>query len=152
VSGVLNPTKKFNPDILADSDMAGPLVFCLILGFFLLLTGKVHFGYIYGFGGLGCLAMYAIINLMAENQSVDISRTFSVLGYCLLPIVVLSAVAIFVSLKNSFGVISGIVTALWCAQSATRFFEAALQMRQQRYLIAYPSFLLYAVFVLFVIF
>ncbi len=31
-----------------DADLAGPLVFCLLLGTCLLLTGKVHFGYIYG--------------------------------------------------------------------------------------------------------
>ena len=41
---------------------------------------------------------------------------------------------------------------LWCAQSATRFFEGALHMRQQRYLIAYPALLLYTVFALITIF
>jgi len=51
---------------MADADMAGPLMFALILGFALLCAGKLHFGYIYGFGGLGCISMYLLVNLMAE--------------------------------------------------------------------------------------
>jgi hypothetical protein len=46
---VLNPLAKSNDDgIMEDTDLAGPLCFCLLLGLALLLTGKVHFGYIYG--------------------------------------------------------------------------------------------------------
>jgi hypothetical protein len=41
---------------------------------------------------------------------------------------------------------------LWCAQSSTRFFEAAMHMQGQRWLIAYPSFLIYACFALITIF
>merc|ERR1712137_1357094 len=40
------------------ADLAGPLVFGFTLGLFLLLGGKVHFGYIYGMGVIGCLSMY----------------------------------------------------------------------------------------------
>lgn len=50
---------------MADADMAGPLVFALILGFALLMAGKLHFGYIYGFGMVGSLAVYLLVNLMA---------------------------------------------------------------------------------------
>ena len=46
----------------------------------------------------------------------------------------------------------GISAVLWCTQSATRFFEGALHMREQRYLIAFPTFLLYACFALMTIF
>jgi hypothetical protein len=66
-------------------------------------TGKVHFGYIYGFGAMGCIAMYTVLNLMAESHFMDMSRTFSVLGYCLLPIVLLSAIAVFFNLQGLFG-------------------------------------------------
>ena len=31
-----------------DSDLAGPLCFCLAFGSFLMLSGKLHFNYIYG--------------------------------------------------------------------------------------------------------
>ena len=66
--GVLNVTKKIDESTMADTDMAGPLFFALILGVCLLLTGKVHFGYIYGFGMLGCVAVYLIVNLMSGER------------------------------------------------------------------------------------
>jgi len=46
----------------------------------------------------------------------------------------------------------GVAAVLWCTQSATRFFEGALNMRQQRYLIAYPALLLYTVFAFLAVF
>ena len=52
-------------------------------------SGKVHFGYIYGVAMLGCLSVYVIMNLMS-NKGVDVYKTASVLGYCLLPMVLLS--------------------------------------------------------------
>lgn len=59
-----------DPALMADADMAGPLLFALILGFALLMVGKLHFGYIYGFGMLGCLAIYLLVNLMAGASQV----------------------------------------------------------------------------------
>ena len=43
----------------------GPLVFCLAFGWMLLLTGKLHFNYIYGIGALGCVANYGLLTLMS---------------------------------------------------------------------------------------
>jgi hypothetical protein len=39
------------------ADLAGPLVFALGLGFALMMTGKVHFGFIYGTVIMGCSIM-----------------------------------------------------------------------------------------------
>lgn len=50
------------------------------------------------------------------------------------------------------GLICALLTISWCTFSATRTFEAALEMREQRYLIAYPVFLLYACFALITVF
>ncbi|KAJ3100931.1 pre-mRNA-splicing factor cwc22 [Phlyctochytrium planicorne] len=86
---VLNPLKPLDKNIMDDTDLAGPLIFCFLFGGFLLFSGKVHFGYIYGIAMLGWFSMYAILNLMNE-QGVDGYRTASVLGYCLLPMVLLS--------------------------------------------------------------
>ena len=61
-------------------------------------AGKVHFGYIYGIGVVGCLAMYVLLNLMSHS-SVSITCTVSVLGYCLLPMVLLSFLAVILSLQ-----------------------------------------------------
>jgi hypothetical protein len=52
---VLNPlASATSADVIADQDLAGPLVFCLLFGAALLLHGKVHFGYIYGIGAGVC--------------------------------------------------------------------------------------------------
>ena len=62
-------------------------------------SGKVHgFGYIYGVGVLGCLAMYSILNLMSMT-GVSVSCVVSVLGYCLLPMVMLSSLSTLFSLQ-----------------------------------------------------
>jgi hypothetical protein len=164
--------------------MAGPIVFCLVLGFCLLLVscccasacsirmypipslslctrllicflqaGKVHFGYIYGFGAFGCVGIHTIVNLMASpSHSLDVSRVFSVLGYGLLPIVSLAALAVFVDLRSIFGAALGVACIFFCTYSGTRFFVAAAQMDAQRWLIAYPTFLFYACFALMTIF
>lgn len=153
VMAVLNPARRVDEDIMVDSDMAGPIVFLVVLGFCLLLAGKIHFGYIYGFGAFGNVAMYTIMNLMAHaGHSLDMARTFSVLGYALLPIVGLAVVAVFVSLRNVVGAVLGLLCITWCTACATKFFEAALTMKAQRWLIAYPVFLFYACFVLITIF
>lgn len=134
-----------------DSDLAGPLVFCLLLGTCLLLTGKVHFGYIYGFGVVGCLLMYVILNLMSD-EAISVDRTMSILGYSLLPIVLLAVFNIFIDLRGSIGLLLSLVVIVWCTLNATRLFEKALSMTEQRYLVAYPVTMLYACFALLTIF
>ena len=49
-----------------------------------------------------------------------------------------------------FGI--ALVCILWSTITATRFFEKALQLKEQRYLIAYPTGLVYCVFVLITVF
>lgn len=63
---VLMPMRSMDEHIMDDADLAGPLFFLLCFGIFLLMTGKVHFGYIYGFGVSGCLAMYLVLNLLVS--------------------------------------------------------------------------------------
>ena len=66
---VLQPFKQLDEDLMADADLAGPLVFCLCLGSTLLLSGKVHFGAIYGYGGSSCVSVYILLNLLAPQAS-----------------------------------------------------------------------------------
>ncbi|XP_053107457.1 protein YIPF7 isoform X2 [Hemicordylus capensis] len=94
---VLNPTKPADGSIMNETDLTGPLVFCLALGATLLLAGKVHFGYVYGMSAIGCIAIHALLNLMSITN-VSYGCVASVLGYCLLPMVILSSYAVFFSL------------------------------------------------------
>lgn len=41
---VLNPMKDPGHEAVSDSDLAGPLVFCMAFGATLLLAGKIQFG------------------------------------------------------------------------------------------------------------
>ena len=151
---VVNPLRATDANILQDSDLAGPLVFCLALGVFLLLSGKVSFGYIYGIGLLGCLSMYALLNLMAPPEvPLSVACTVSVLGYCLLPMVLLSGVSVLISLKSGFiGTVLVTLTVSWCSLSASKLFVTALQMHNQQPLVLYPCVLVYGVFALITVF
>jgi hypothetical protein len=151
---VVNPLRSTDANILQDSDLAGPLVFCLAFGVFLLLSGKVSFGYIYGIGLLGCLSMYSLLNLMAPPEvPLSVACTVSVLGYCLLPMVLLSGVSVLISLKSGIiGTVLVTLTVSWCSLSASKLFVTALQMHNQQALVLYPCVLVYGVFALITVF
>lgn len=149
---VLNPWQTFNPSIMDDTDLAGPLVFCLAFGGLLLLSGKVHgFGYIYGVGVMGCLALYAVLNLMAVT-GVTLTCVVSVLGYCLLPMVLLAAAAVLFTLQGTLGTVLTVLVILWCSISASKLFVTVLAMDSQQPLVGYPCALLYGVFALLTVF
>eukprot|EP00979_Chaetoceros_neogracilis_P018247 scaffold10559_cov267-Chaetoceros_neogracile.AAC.5 len=119
--------------IMEDNDLAGPLAFGLLLAVELLLSGKIHFGYIYGFGLFGCIAMTLMLNLMSPTGSMSIWTVVSILGYCLLPVNMLAAVNVFYRIKymNSVGVILAALTIGWCTISSTRLVERGFGMRDQ---------------------
>jgi hypothetical protein len=148
---VLNPLRNTEASILQDTDLAGPVVFCVLFGFFLLLAGKVSFGYIYGIGVIGCVGMYFLLNMMSQ-AGVSLGVTVSVLGYCLLPMVGLAGVNILLSLQDLLGTILTVLTVIWCSLSASKLFVTALNMQQQQPLVAYPCALVYGVFALLAVF
>ncbi|KAK3874760.1 hypothetical protein Pmani_022168 [Petrolisthes manimaculis] len=148
---VLNPLRRTDPTILNDTDLAGPLVFCLLFGSFLLFSGKAQFGYIYGIGLLGCASMYGLLNAMSLS-GVSLGVVVSVLGYCLLPMVALAGVNILLSLQGVMGMVLTAAAILWCSVSASKLFVTGLTMDHQQPLVAYPCALLYAVFALITIF
>ncbi|RKP39061.1 hypothetical protein BJ085DRAFT_21079, partial [Dimargaris cristalligena] len=148
---VLNPARAVPKDLMDDADMSGPLIFCLLFGTFLLFSGKVHFGYIYGVGLLGCLSVYFLLNLMSET-GLDGYRTTSVLGYSLLPMVLLSSISLLLKLSSSIGYIFSCLAVLWCTYSASTVFVTVLSMSNQRLLVAYPVGLFYTCFALMTVF
>lgn len=71
----------------------------------------MHFGYIYGFFVVGCLLIYTIMNFLSQvcsliclllnytnmqEKNLEMYSTVSILGYGLLPIVTMSALAVVV--------------------------------------------------------
>ncbi|EMP40909.1 Protein YIPF5, partial [Chelonia mydas] len=95
---VLHPLKVADGSIMNETDLAGPMVFCLAFGATLLLVGKIQFGYVYGISAIGCLGMFCPLNLMSMT-GVSFGCVASVLGYCLLPMILLSSFAVIFSLQ-----------------------------------------------------
>ncbi|KAH8287103.1 hypothetical protein KR054_002662 [Drosophila jambulina] len=150
---VLNPLGATDrQQILQDTDMAGPLVFCLTLGGFLLLRGKVTFSSIYLMGVLGCIFFHCLLSLMVIRTQVTFLAVASVLGYCLLPMVVLSGLNVFITIRGTLGLIATGASIFWCSNSASKMFATAFAMNQQRLLIAYPCAVLYGGFALITIY
>jgi len=145
--------------ILNDMDLTGPLLFCLALGFVLLLRGKIHFGYIYGVGTIGCLAMYFLLNLMCPPQKhIEIQHTVSVLGYGLLPMVFLAIISALLPLwldvrvMGTVGSVISLLVVIWSTWSAASMFVGHLSMHNQKALVAYPVLLVYVTFAFLTVF
>ncbi|PVF94992.1 Yip1 domain-containing protein [Serendipita vermifera] len=148
---VLNPLKKVDEHIMDDADMAGPIVILLSFATVLLLSGKAQFGVIYGFGLVGSMSIYFLLNAMSEH-AIDAYRVASVLGYCLLPMVGVGAMSVGVRLDRGLGYFLSLFSILWCTYAASGIFVSVLRMSDQRLLIAYPIGLLYGCFALLSVF
>ncbi|XP_075712651.1 protein YIPF5 [Rhinoderma darwinii] len=148
---VLHPLKVADGSIMNETDLTGPMVFCLAFGAMLLLAGKIQFGYVYGISAIGCLGMFCLLNLMSMT-GVSFGCVSSVLGYCLLPMIILSGFAVVFSLQGIVGILLTALIIGWCSFSASKIFISALAMEGQQLLVAYPCALLYGVFALISVF
>lgn len=140
--------------LLRDTDIAGPIAFCLALAVCLFLSGnKAHFGYVYGLSVMSVILMYFLLALMSRTEGVfTILSVASVLGYCMLPMVVLAGLGIFLTLDGTVGLSVSGIAVIWSALSASRLFVTMSGDAEQRPLIAYPCALVNGVFALLVLF
>ncbi|CAL8581235.1 hypothetical protein XPA_006936 [Xanthoria parietina] len=172
---VLNPLAPISQHIMDDSDLAGPILFFLLFGTFLLFSGKVHFGYIYGLALVGSLSLHTIFSLMSPppdhespphshppasshhghshpndlgnlNSTLTFPRSASVLGYCLLPLVLTSLVGVVAPMDTLGGYVGSTLAIVWCTYSSSGMFCAVGRMRSMRGLVAYPLGLFYTGF------
>ncbi|MCJ1466745.1 hypothetical protein MMC07_005365 [Pseudocyphellaria aurata] len=173
---VLNPLARVDQHLMDDSDLAGPVLFFVLFGTFLLFSGKVHFGYIYGLALIGSLSLHTIFSLMSPPpleqdggghphdhhhqmgsssslaSSLTYPRSASVLGYCLLPLVVVSLVGVVVPMDSAGGYVMSCLAIVWCTYSSSGMFCAVGRMRSMRGLVAYPLGLFYVGFGIMAIF
>lgn len=150
---VLNPFTRYESTFADEADMTGPVAMALLLGFLLLLQSKVQFGVIYGQATVGCISLYVVFNLMSP-RGIDLYRLTSILGYSLLPMVILSFFAVFLPIKKVklLGVVLGGGCIAWSTSTATKIFVATLSMHDQSWLVAYPLALLYLSFAFITVF
>ncbi|OJD12045.1 hypothetical protein AJ78_07301 [Emergomyces pasteurianus Ep9510] len=64
---VLNPFARIDQHLMDDSDLYGALLYIILYGTFLLLSGKVFYGYIYGVAVFGTFALHFILSLMSPS-------------------------------------------------------------------------------------
>ncbi|KAI9673491.1 MAG: hypothetical protein M1817_002954 [Caeruleum heppii] len=164
---VLNPLARVDQHIMDDSDLAGPILFFLLFGTFLLFSGKVHFGYIYGLALLGSTSLHLILSLMSPplsardhhpdhhpsptqqshlSSTLTFPRSASVLGYCLLPLVLTSLVGVALPMDTAVGYVLTTAAIVWCTYSSSGMFCAVGRMSGMRGLVAYPLGLFYVGF------
>jgi len=148
---VLNPLRRIDAHIMDDTDLFGPLIFGVLFGFILLLSGKVHFGYVYGCALMGCLSLWTILSLMAPSTT-SFARTASVLGYCLLPLVAVSTLGMVLNMDGMVGYGITAAAVLWATYSASAIFVSVLNMTDMRVLVAYPVALFYSIFAILSLF
>ncbi|SBT80222.1 protein transport protein YIP1, putative [Plasmodium malariae] len=120
---------KIDDTLFENSDLSGPLIIVLSLGFILLLAGKASFSYIYLIGIVSSLSIYLLLNMMSQNATLDLYRTISMLGYALLPLVILSLISIIINLRSKRGYSISFFCISWSALTASRFFEVVLLKR-----------------------
>lgn len=157
---VLNPFHSFelakDPQFFFEqTDLAGPILFCLTLAASLFVSGsKAHFGYIYGLCIIAVIGMYVLITLMCNTVQhfVSFAAVASILGYSLLPLVGLSVLRVFLTLNSLFGFVLAGVSVFLSTRGASNVFCVMTCDPQQRWLFAFPCALLYLVFMLLVLF
>ncbi|KAJ7565530.1 hypothetical protein O6H91_02G064100 [Diphasiastrum complanatum] len=150
---VLNPLRA-NADLHEDGDLSGPFVFCLLFGLCQLLAGKFHFGIILGWGSLASLFLYVVFNLLAgRNGSLDLYRCCSLVGYCVIPMIIFSALSIFIPQGGPLSFTLGLLTILWCTRSCTSLLVVLAPCADEhKFLVAYACVIIYSAFAMLVIF
>ncbi len=98
--------------MIMNPDLSGPVMIAFAFGFLLLFSGQLHFGDIYALFILGNLFLFFLFNFMArvtiwysQKGIISLYNTMSILGYCLLPMLILGFLGIFMKLNSGFGMI-----------------------------------------------
>uniref|UniRef100_A0A803NDG3 Protein YIP n=1 Tax=Chenopodium quinoa TaxID=63459 RepID=A0A803NDG3_CHEQI len=151
---LLNPF-RVNSSLHLDPDLSGPFLYYIVFGLFQLLAGKVQFGVILGWIAISSIFLYTILNFLAgRNGNLDLYRCFSVVGYCLMPIVIYSAASLFLPPTGTTpGFVVAAVFVIWATRVCSRLLTVdELGASEHRGLIAYPCFLIYCLFSMLVMF
>lgn len=150
---IMNPF-RVNPTYHKDSDLSGPIFLYLSFCLFQLLAGKIQFGVILGWIVVSSIFIYIVFNMLAgRHGNLDLHTCTSVIGYCLLPVVILSAVSLFVPQGGVVRFAVAGVFVIWATRACTNLMVAVADGGEEhRGLIAYACFLIYTLFSLLVIF
>lgn len=151
---ILNPF-RINQTVHKDSDLSGPIFLYLALCLFQLLAGKIQFGVILGWVVVSSIFLYIVFNMLAgRNGNLNLHTCTSLVGYSLLPVVILSAVSLFV--PQGAGPVRYVLAGafvLWATRACSNLVVSLADGGEEhRGLISYACFLIYTLFSLLVIF
>lgn len=151
---VLSILDPFSSGVAMGSyDIAGPLFICMAFAIISCLTGsKINFNQVYFLSAFSCIFMYGLLSLMVPSNEITFTSVTSILGYNLLPVVLLSFVSVFYNLYTLLGMVLSVFAVLWCTFNATKMFAGIGSCSGNRLLIAYPCVLCYGVFTICVLF
>ncbi|KAJ9508510.1 hypothetical protein QJQ45_012051 [Haematococcus lacustris] len=118
---------RLNNKTIEELDMGGALVFLLLLGGLHLLMGKLHFGVILGWSVVLSALLWFIVNQLAgldasEGKGLDLYSCCCVVGYCQVPITLLSA-AVLLAPKGLALNVMGVLCTLWSALTASKIIK-----------------------------
>ncbi|KAK9749940.1 hypothetical protein RND81_02G160400 [Saponaria officinalis] len=150
---LLNPF-RLDPSLhSSDPDLSGPFLYYLSFSLFQLLAGKVQFGIILGWIAISSVFLYSVLNFLADRHgSLDLYRCVTVVGYCLMPVVLFSAAALFLPPIGSSVVVVAVFF-VWATRVCSRLLaEDSLGCPENRGLIAFPCLLIYTLFFMLVMF
>ncbi|KHN02233.1 Protein YIPF5 like [Glycine soja] len=89
--------------------------FCL----FQLLAGKIQFGVILGWIVVSSIFLYVVFNMLAgRTGNLDLHTCTSVVGYCLLPVVIFSALSLFLPVDGVIRLSVAAVFVLWATRAS----------------------------------
>lgn len=99
------------------------------------------------------LALHWLVNMLAgPGAGIELYRCGSLLGYCLLPIVLFSAAAVLLPARSTAVWALGVCATAWSTATASSLLTAIVPgLDGQRSLVAYPCFLAYSLFALLTI-
>ncbi|CAL5365287.1 unnamed protein product [Camellia sinensis] len=117
---IANPF-RVNANLHEDADLSGPFLFVMAFGLFQLLAGKLHFGILLGWVTVSALFLYIVFNMLAgRNGNLDLYRCVSLIGYCMLPMVILSAIGLFLPQGGAAIFVIAGVFVVWSTRVCTR--------------------------------
>ena len=86
------------------------------------------------------------------SSTLTIGRSSSVLGYCLLPLVIASLLGVVLPLDSFLGYCLVSTAIAWCTYSSSAMFCVVGRLQNMRFLVAYPLALFYVGFGIMAIF
>ncbi|CAG9461309.1 unnamed protein product [Pedinophyceae sp. YPF-701] len=143
---------QWNPSLAAmrELDMGGALLIVMAVGATQLLMAKLHFGVLLGWSVIAATAISWMARMVSGGSPnvLSVYSTLCLLGYCLMPMVVLS----FVALVLPHGLLLHTIAALaagWSAHAAALVHVGLSEgLAQHKWIIFYPYLCYFAIMAL----